>query len=121
MFKLNDGLNTTLLLTLFLCGCSSLKTQTMSGTAAERSPIVSPVPFAKETVMAPEGFVNCFAVKADYYDNVWIPEHRVCQYQNRPGQVAWVQGYWACEQYAAGQCNSWDWKPAHWSATLVSY
>jgi len=89
--------------------------------------IVSPVPSAKEVIATPSGYVSCFSVKAGWYKDSWIPEHRVCQYQATPGQtvtyegVAWVDSYWACTGYTGTTCTKWEWKPGHWVKTLEAY
>ncbi len=89
--------------------------------------IVTPVPTAKELIAMPEGYVNCFTVEASWFKNAWIPEHRICQYQNAPGQtvayegVAWIDSYWACTQYTGSTCTKWEWKPGHWVKTLEVY
>ena len=89
--------------------------------------IVSPVPSLKEVIATPEGFVNCFTIQAGWYKNAWVPAHRVCQYDNVPGQstsyegVAWIESYWACTQYTGETCTKWEWKPGHWVKTLEVY
>ncbi len=89
--------------------------------------IVSPAPSLKEVIATPEGYVNCFSVEAGWYKNAWIPEHRVCQYENVPGQtttyegVAWIDSYWACTEYTGTACTKWEWKPGHWVKTLEVY
>ena len=92
-----------------------------------RPMIITPVPSVKEEIATPEGYVNCFTIAAGWYKNAWIPEHRVCQYDNVPGQtvayegVAWVGSYWACTQYTGTACTGWEWKPGHWVKTLEVY
>ncbi len=92
-----------------------------------RPMIVSPVPTAKEEISTPDGYVNCFTIESGWYKNAWVPEHRVCQYENVAGQtvayegVAWVESYWACTQYTGTACTSWEWKPGHWVKTLEVY
>lgn len=92
-----------------------------SGTVVKRE-IITTVPTAKETISIPAGYVNCFMVDAGWDKNVWVPKHQVCQYQNMPGKVAWIEGYWACTAYKSnGTCTSWEWKGAHWSSNLEIY
>jgi len=89
--------------------------------------IVTPVPAAKEVIVTPSGFVNCFTIDAGWYKNAWVPAHRVCQYENVPGQtstyegVAWIESYWACTQFTDAVCTKWEWKPGHWVKTLEVY
>ncbi len=89
----------------------------------ERPVIVTAVPAPKETIVTPSGYISCFSVKAGWYQDVWVAEHRVCQYPNTANGVAWVEGYWACTKYSvdAGQCTNWEWKPARWEKALVVY
>jgi len=102
-------------------------TTAVQPTTPSSTVIVTPVPSAKEVVVAPEGYVNCFNVQAGWYKNTWVPQHRVCQYQNTPGQkvtyqgVAWVDGYWACMQYTDTACTKWEWIKGHWVKTLEVY
>lgn len=94
--------------------------------------IISTVPAPKEVVVIPTGYVNCFIVPAGWnYKNVWVAEHKVCQYSpNNGGEVqgvAWVESYWACIKYInasdpkKGECTDWQWQPAHWVKTLDVY
>lgn len=89
----------------------------------ERHVIVTTVPAPKEVITIPAGYVNCFTIKAGWYQDVWIAEHNVCQYANSPSGVVWVEGYWSCNTYdaAEGKCTNWEWKSAHWEKTLVVY
>lgn len=98
-------------------------TTTTSPVVVERPVIVTAVPAPKETISTPTGFINCFTVKAGWYQDVWIAEHRVCQYPNTPSGVAWVEGYWMCDKYSLeqGQCTNWQWKTARWEKTLSVY
>lgn len=102
---------------------TTTRTITPSGKVVERSVITTTVPSPKETVVIPTGYVNCFAVKAGWYQDVWIAEHSVCQYTNSPEGLAWVQGYWVCNKYdlGEGKCTNWDWKSAHWEKTFTVY
>lgn len=87
-----------------------------------RKVVVTPVPTAKETVAAPTGYVSCFNVEAGWFDNVWVPTHRVCQYNNTESGVVWIEGYWGCNKATAeGVCTNWDWKAGHWQKKLVVY
>lgn len=86
------------------------------------SVIVTPVPAPKEVVVTPEGYANCFTVDAGWYNNTWIPQHKVCQYGASQTQgVAWVEGYWACNTYTNQECTNWEWKPGRWAKTLEVY
>lgn len=89
----------------------------------EKRVIVTAVPAPKETIITPTGYANCFTIKSGWYQDLWIAEHRVCQYPNSPSGVAWVEGYWTCTTYdiTQGQCTNWEWKSAHWEKTLVVY
>lgn len=88
--------------------------------------IVTPTPAPKETVTVPEGYAGCFTVAAGWYQNVWYPEHRVCQYNQEQVKTAqgsaWVDGHWACTKYTTtGQCTNWSWSPGHWVKTFSVY
>ena|GEM_PF-1970498 len=93
--------------------------------------IVTTVPAPKETVVIPQGYISCFMVPAGWnYQNIWVAEHKVCQYNPNNGTaaqgVAWVDGYWACTQYKnvqpqQGECTAWQWQAGHWVKTLNVY
>src|SRR5690348_14488814 len=78
---------------------STVSAPATTTTTTERHVIVTPVPAAKETIVTPQGYINCFTVDAGWFRDVWIPSHRVCQYENTGEGVAWVEGYWACTKY----------------------
>ena len=116
-----------LILSVFLAGLFSLMTVTASADVME---IITPVPAPKQTVVIPEGYVNCFTVGAGWYKDVWYPEHRVCQYnqatQSTAQGDAYVEDHWACTKFLTsehlkGQCTNWDWVPGHWVKTLPVY
>ena len=87
-----------------------------------RRTIVTPVPVAKEVITIPQGFVSCFNVEAGWFNDTWVPSHRVCQYTNSGEGVVWIEGYWGCNQATAeGVCTNWEWKAAHWEKTLIVY
>lgn len=96
---------------------------TTTQVVVERPVIVTAVPAPKETLQTPSGYISCFTVKSGWYQDVWVAEHRVCQYPNTAAGVAWVEGYWACTKYSidAGQCTNWQWKPARWEKALTVY
>jgi hypothetical protein len=98
-------------------------TSNANGAVVEKRVIVTTVPAPKEVIVTPEGYANCFSVTAGWYQDIWVAEHRVCQYANMPNGVAWVEGYWACTKYdiPSGNCTNWDWKAAHWEKTLIVY
>lgn len=90
----------------------------------EKRTITTVAPAPKETFTTPTGYSYCFTVKAGWYQAAWVSEHMVCQYADSPEGVAWVEGYWICNQYDLneGKCTSWDWKTAHWEKNnLVVY
>ena len=95
--------------------------------ASGAATIITPVPSAKEVISTPEGFVHCFTVEAGWYKKMWVPAHKICQYQNVPGQkityegVAWVEGYWSCTDYTGATCTKWEWRKGHWVKTLEVY
>lgn len=97
--------------------------ETIISTPAGKEVIITPAPTAKEVVVAPTGYVHCFTVSSGWYNNEWIPQHQVCQYENSPEGTSWIEGYWACTQYkiSEGICSNWDWRPGHWTKTLVVY
>lgn len=107
---------------MLITGTSSWADTTTTTTITKRT-ITTPTPAAQEVVTAPTGYVKCVTISAGWNNNVWVPEHQVCQYSNSTEGVAWVQGYWACVMYnePTGECTSWVWKAAHWEKTLVNY
>jgi hypothetical protein len=86
--------------------------------------IITPAPSPQETTVIPQGYSNCFTVSAGWFQNVWVPEHRVCQYSttNASG-VAWVDGHWVCTKYKSseGTCTKWEWKAGHWVKQFEVY
>lgn len=96
---------------------------TSTTTTVERHVIVTAVPAPKVIVTAPGNYVSCFKVEAGWHGDSWVPEHQICQYENSPEGVAWVEGYWSCAQYKAdtGDCTSWNWTDAHWVKVLDVY
>lgn len=102
--------------------------ENMDGTVStqvvvEKPVIVTAVPAPKEVIVTPTGYADCFTIKAGWYQNIWVAEHRVCQYPNSPSGVAWIEGYWMCTKYstAEGQCTAWDWRASRWEKTLSVY
>lgn len=86
--------------------------------------INTPAPAPQETVVAPQGYSNCFTVAAGWYKNVWVPQHDVCQYtETQANGVAWIAGHWVCSQYKAslGACTKWEWKTGRWVKQLEVY
>lgn len=84
--------------------------------------VITPVPAAKEVVVAPQGYASCFTVEAAWFNNVWVPAHQVCQYENSPQGLVWVEGYWGCNKATAeGVCTNWDWKAGRWEKKLTVY
>lgn len=92
-------------------------------TVTKEQVIVTPVPEAKEVIEVPTGYANCFTVNSGWFNNEWVPQHRVCQYKDMPGKAAWIEGYWACTKYKmeTGSCTEWKWRAARWVETLVVY
>lgn len=97
-----------------------------------RPVIVTQVPAPKEVTNVPEGYVSCFMIPAGWnYNNVWVAEHKVCQYTPNDGGevlgVAWVEGYWACTKHTVdaeptkANCTNWEWKSGRWVKTLEVY
>lgn len=88
--------------------------------------MVTHVPAPKEVTVVPAGFVNCFVIKAGWFNGLWIPDHRVCKYNPSKEGIAWIEGYWACTRYKTtvnmnGECTHWDWKPGRWVRTFEVY
>lgn len=88
--------------------------------------VVTAVPAPKEVTVVPAGFINCFVIKAGWFNGVWVPEHRVCKYNPSKEGIAWIEGYWACTNYKTtgnmkGECTKWDWKPGRWVRTFEVY
>ena len=84
--------------------------------------IITPVPTAKEVILAPKGYVSCFTVAEGWVNDIWIPAHQVCQYDNTAMGSVWVEGYWGCNKATTeGVCTNWEWKTGHWEKKLVVY
>lgn len=102
-------------------------TQTNTDTGASTTTITTPAPAPQEVVSVPEGYSNCFMVAAGWSNQVWVPEHKVCQYvssgSNTYQGAAWVDGYWHCNKYDmnAAACTNWDWVKGHWVNTFSVY
>lgn len=104
---------------------TSVQTQpngTVEKVVETRRTVTTPVPAAKEVVATPQGYVQCFTVEAGWFNDIWVPSHRVCQYANTAQGVAWIEGYWGCNKATSdGVCTNWEWKPGHWEKTFVVY
>ncbi|MDR3492102.1 MAG: hypothetical protein P4M12_08695 [Gammaproteobacteria bacterium] len=84
--------------------------------------VVTPVPTAKEVIAAPQGSISCFRVEEGWFNDIWVPTHQVCQYENTSEGEIWVEGYWGCNKATpAGVCTNWEWKAGHWEKKLVVY
>src|SRR5260221_9713492 len=94
----------------------TIVTKTNPNTQETTTTIYTPAPAPKEVVPAPQGYTNCFTVDAGWYNNIWVPKHNVCQYDESASSayegVAWIEGHWACTKYRAsvGACTKWEWK-----------
>lgn len=99
-------------------------TETPTGSVTvEKHTITTTVPAAKEVIETPSGYASCASVPAAWVGDKWVPEHRVCKYENSSQGVAWVDGYWTCTQYKVetGECTNWNWVSAHWEKTYSIY
>jgi hypothetical protein len=111
---------------LTLAGCYPKQpdvTTHTSVTTTHSHTIVTVAPAPKELTAVPGGFSHCFTVEPGWYNDVWVHEHRICQYQNaEASKRVWVSNYWQCSNYTNdGTCNNWDWVKGHWADTIVSY
>lgn len=97
------------------------ETPTSTTKTVETTVIKTPLPAAKEVVATPSGYISCFTISAGWSKDTWYPDRRICQYENMPEGVAWVEGYWACTQHAVSECTNWDWRPGHWVKTFEIY
>lgn len=121
------------LLSVFTCvnaqadtsSTTTTTTQTPEGATVVKevtTRVVTPVPAAKENVPAPQGYASCFTVEAGWFNNIWVPAHQVCQYENMPEGSVWVSGYWGCNKMTPeGVCSNWEWKAGRWEKKLVVY
>jgi|SRR6185437_635104 len=102
-------------------------TKTNPNTQESTTTIYTPVPAPQEVVPAPQGYTNCFTVMAGWFNNTWVPQHNVCQYDSSTPSthegVAWIDGHWACTKYKAslGACTKWEWNAGHWVKTFQVY
>jgi hypothetical protein len=95
---------------------------TVTKVVETRRAVVTPVPVAKEVIATPQGFVSCATVEAGWYNDLWVPSHKVCAYNNTAEGVAWVEGYWGCNKATPeGVCTNWEWKAGHWQKTMINY
>lgn len=113
---------------------TTVNTDTNQTTVTQTNPITqestttiinTPAPSPQETTVIPQGYSNCFTVAAGWYKNIWVPEHRVCQYSTTTNAngVAWIDGHWVCTMYKAseGACTKWEWKAGRWVKQLEVY
>jgi len=112
-------------LILIISACTSHRTETpMVMVPSEGAVIVSPMPAPRQVTVVPAGYTQCMYSRAGYYNNVWVPSHKICHYRRAPvpGKLTWIDGYWACSQYdVVGRCLYWDWRPSRWERTVVYY
>jgi hypothetical protein len=74
---------------------------------------------SKIIITTPAPSAACTKVDAHWEGEVWVTEHDVCKYENRPEGAAWIAEYWSCTGATAeGKCNAWTLVPGHWVATL---
>lgn len=77
--------------------------------------ITTTIPAANSDMAIPEGFVSCATMDASWVDDVWVPAHKVCKYENASEGVAWIEGYWKCTKATMdGACTIWEWQNGHW-------
>ena len=101
-------------------------TQTNLTTGESTSTLYTPVPEPKEVIPIPVGYSNCFSVEAGWKGEIWIPKHRVCQYDTSKGAYqgsTWIDGYWKCTEAKRleGMCIKWEWQPGRWVTSLEVY
>jgi hypothetical protein len=109
---------------LTLVGCYPKQPEIVVHTTVKTThTIVTPAPAPQEVVSIPAGSSNCFTVQPGWYNNIWVHEHRICQYKHaEENKRVWVSSYWECSNYTMdGTCNNWDWVKGHWADTIVSY
>jgi len=98
-----------------------------STTTTTTTVITTAVPAPKESVVEPEGYLECTTVAAGWRDQSWHPEYKVCRYDTTQTTTAqgeaWVAGHWQCTQYSVvaeqSECTNWDWKAGHWVSTFA--
>lgn len=87
-----------------------------------RHTIVTTVPTPNEVISTPEGYVSCLTTEAGWHNDVWVPSHKVCKYENSSQGVAWIESYWKCNKATAtGVCIIWEWTEGHWEKTFTTY
>lgn len=97
-------------------------TTTTTAPAVVERVIVTPAPSPKEVIVIPKGYAGCFSIAAGWRNDVWVAEHKVCQYQNTPDGIAWVDGYWVCDKVDVNNaCTDWTWTSGHWVKTFDVY
>lgn len=95
---------------------------TTTKTVETRHTVITTVPVADEVIAAPQGYITCTVIDAGWYNNAWIPAHKVCKYENSSEGVAWIEGYWKCNKAtAAGACVIWEWQAGRWEKTYTTY
>ncbi len=95
---------------------------TSTKTIETRHTVITSVPAADETISTPTGFISCVQIEAGWHDQVWIPAHKVCKYENSTQGVAWIEGYWRCNKATeSGVCVIWEWISGRWTKTFSNY
>ncbi len=107
---------------LALSGCQTRPNAVVIIPADTKVIVVTRAPAPKEVVVVPRGHYRCFKVEAGWYNNVWVPTHKVCKYRHaQQGKQMWVAGYWQCDSINANACTNWTWVSGHWSDLKVVY
>lgn len=70
-----------------------------------------PLPPAQVVAVAPpQGYSSCYVTQGMWYNDVWVPAHRQCEYNGPDGPSVWVSGYWGCPNVGPnGACGHWRW------------
>jgi hypothetical protein len=106
--------------TLALTGCQHHQQAPM--TPPTKVAIVTRAPAPKEVASIPHGHYSCFRVDAGWYNNTWVPAHKVCKYRHASAKhKMWVSGYWQCDAFNSNNCTNWTWVSGHWSAVKTVY
>jgi hypothetical protein len=85
------------------------------GAEAKVAVMISDAPAAREAIIAPANYSECYTVPAGISNGIWLNAHTVCNYNGAPGNEVWIGGYWGCTRYSSvGVCMHWNWYQSHW-------
>lgn len=105
-----------------LTGCLLALITNVGAEASTNVSLVVNAPPAREIVVAPRGYANCYFVESEFNGDVWVNRHQVCEYENMTSGDTWISGYWQCLHYNRSErmCLRWSWVRGHWERRISS-